>query len=114
MKQSNFVVLNFDLGIRGDYDNLYLFLDSNKALDCGNSNCAFEYHFKGSNLDHEEKFKQLKEDIEKLVSFSKHDRIYAIVHNEEGVPRGKFLFGQRKTPIWDGYAKKEENESIPF
>jgi hypothetical protein len=110
----NFVILNFDLGIRGEYDNLYVFLDNNKALDCGNANCAFDYHFKGTNLDFEDKFEQLKSDIEKTVTFGKNDRIYAIVHNEEGIPRGKFIFGQRKTPIWDGFAKKEANDSLPF
>lgn len=114
MTYSNIVIFNFDLGVRGEYDNLYIFLDSNKALDCGNSNCVFEYHFKGLNLDYEDKFQQLKNGIETAVSLSKNDRIYAIVHNEEGVPRGKFLFGQRKTPIWDGYAKKDEDDNLPF
>ena len=110
----NYVILNFDLGIRGEYDSLYTFLDKNKALDCGNSNCAFEYHFKGTDLGFEDKFIQLKEDLEKYVVFGKNDRIYAIVHNEYGIARGRFLFGQRKTPIWDGYAEKEVDDSLPF
>lgn len=114
MIHSRIVILNFDLGIRGDYDNLYAFLDNNNALDCGNSNCVFEYHFKGTDLKYEDKFQQLKEEIEGIISFNRNDRIYTIVHNEEGVPRGKFLFGQRKTPIWDGYGKKDDDDDLPF
>jgi hypothetical protein len=114
MDYSKFVILNYDLGIRGEYDNLYIFLDTNKAIDCGNSNCAFEYHFKGLNLDYEDKFNQLKEDLDSIISFSKNDRVYVIVHNDEGKPRGKFIFGQRKTPIWDGYAQKEQDDNLPF
>ena len=114
MVYSKFVILNFGLGIRGDYDNLYTFLDKNKAIDCGNSNCVFEYHFRGSDLAYEDKFTQLLEDIEKSVNFGKNDRIYVVVHNDEGNPKGKFIVGQRKTPVWDGYAVKEEDENLPF
>ena len=114
MNYSNFVILNYDLGIRGEYESLYLFLDANKAIDCGNSNCFFEYHFKGSEIDYEDKFNQLKKDLEKNIEFGKNDRIYVIVHNNEGTPRGKFLFGQRKTPVWDGYAVREQDDKLPF
>lgn len=114
MAYPNIVILNFDLGVRADYDSLYAFLDNNQALDCGNSNSVFEYHFKGTDLTHNDKFDQLKTDLEKTVNFEKNDRIYAIVHNEDGIPRGKFLFGQRKTPIWDGFGQKEEDDSLPF
>ena len=68
----NYVILNFDLGIRGEYDSLYTFLDKNKALDCGNSNCAFEYHFKGTDLSFEDKFIQLKkEGANRTAAFKK-------------------------------------------
>ncbi|WKW45492.1 hypothetical protein P3875_06785 [Myroides sp. JBRI-B21084] len=114
MNYSNFVILNYDLGIRGEYDNLYIFLDTNKAIDCGNSNCFFEYSFKGTDIEYEDKFKQLKEDLDKTITFSKSDRIYVIVHSIDGTPRGKFIVGQRKTPVWDGYAEKEVDDSLPF
>ncbi len=114
MKYSDIVILNFDLGVRGDYESLYTFLDNNKALDCGNSNSVFEYHFRGTNLTYKDKFDQLEMDLEKIVKFERNDRIYAIVHNNEGVPQGKFLFGKRKTPVWDGYGEREEDESLPF
>ncbi|MCZ8143779.1 hypothetical protein [Flavobacterium sp.] len=114
MDYSNYVILNFDLGIRGEYDSLYIFLDTYKAKDCGNSNCFFEYNFHGTDLDYDDKFKQLKDDLEDKISISKNDRIYVIVHNEAGKPRGKFLFGQRKTPIWDGYAPKVDVDTLPF
>tara|TARA_R110001592_G_scaffold9723_6_gene51511 strand:+ start:866 stop:1189 length:324 start_codon:yes stop_codon:yes gene_type:complete len=107
-------VLNYDLGIRGNYDKLYAFLDNQDALDCGNANCAFQFDFRGSALNHNDKFKQLEEELEKTMTFEKKDRIYVIVYNTEGEPRGKFLFGQRKTPIWDGYGTKEQDDDLPF
>lgn len=114
MDYSEFVILNFDLGIRGDYDNLYIFLDKNNAIDCGNSNCVFQYKFSGSDLNYDDKFNQILDSINKVVTFSKNDRIYVIVHNEEGNPKGKFIIGQRKTPVWDGYAIKEDDDNLPF
>ena len=114
MTHPNIVILNFDLGIRANYDDLYRFLDSYDAMDCGNSNAVFTYPFKGKDLGYEDKFEQIKKEIEKSVQFGKNDRIYVIVHNDDGVPRGKFLFGQRKTPVWDGYAVKEEDDNLPF
>ena len=110
----NIVILNFDLGIRANYDDLYRFLDSYEAMDCGNSNAVFLYPFKGEDLSYEDKFEQIKKEIEKTVQFGRNDRIYVIVHSNEGVGKGKFLFGQRKTPIWDGYAIKEEDDDLPF
>lgn len=62
MTYLNIVILNFDLGVRGDYDSLYAFLNNNKALDCGNSNSAFEYHFKG-------KLKQFKDFIKTWIKY---------------------------------------------
>lgn len=114
MIHSNIVILNFDLGIRANYDDLYRFLDSYDAADCGNSNAVFIYPFKGEVLEYEDKFDQIKSEIDKSVEFGKNDRLYVIVHNDEGVPKGKFLFGQRKTPVWDGYAVREEDDNLPF
>ena len=48
------------------------------------------------------------------MAFGKNDRIYVIVHNDDGIARGRFLIGQRKTPIWDGYAEKNADDSLPF
>jgi hypothetical protein len=114
MNYSNYVILNYDLGIRGAYDDLYTFLDSYGASDCGNSNSFFEFPFKGAELTYEDKFNQLIDELDKTITFSKTDRIYVIVHSKDGKPRGKFIFGQRKTPVWDGYAKKEEESDLPF
>lgn len=111
---SNIVILNYDLGIRGDYDKLYVFLDTYEASDCGNSNCVFQYKFNGKDLTHNEKFEQLSTKLSETITFSRTDRIYVIVHDEHGKPKGKFLFGQRKTPIWDGYAVKEDDSDLPF
>ncbi|MHB9292468.1 hypothetical protein Holit_01566 [Hollandina sp. SP2] len=35
------VWLSYDLGIKGDYANLYIWLDEHKALECGDSIATF-------------------------------------------------------------------------
>jgi hypothetical protein len=35
------VWLSYDLGIKGDYGDLYLWLDEHKALECGDSIATF-------------------------------------------------------------------------
>ena len=114
MNLSNIVILNYDLGIQGDYDSLYAFLDNHNALDCGNSNCFFKFNFVGNDLSHSDKFKQLKETIESDVDIEKKDRIYVIVHDDENTPRGTFIFGRRKTPVWEGYGDKKDESGLPF
>ena len=29
------IVINFDLGLRGDYNSLYIWLDTKNAMECG-------------------------------------------------------------------------------
>ena len=110
----NWIILNFDLGLKGDYESLYRFLDNNKAQDCCNSNCAFEFPFSNNKLNHSEKFIEVKSVLEDNVSLKRGDRIYCIVHNEEGIPRGSFLYGHRQRPVWEGYGEKNKEDDLPF
>ena len=39
------IVINFDLGLRGDYSGLYTWLDSRNAIECEKANAAFAMSF---------------------------------------------------------------------
>ena len=69
----NWVIFNFDLGLKGDYESLYRFLDNHKAMDCGNSNCVFEYNFSKKDLSHDEKFKELEIYLDSIMSLNPGD-----------------------------------------
>ncbi len=106
------ILLNYDLGLKGDYSSLYAFLDTHKALDCGNGNAAFAMSFS------EDKFEvileELKQEISKTVNIEKTDRIYLTVTDNSGKMRGSFLFGGRKRSIWEGYGTIKTNNIDQF
>jgi len=95
--------LSYDLGVRGDYENLYVWLDSHKAKECGDSLAVLRYKY-SSNLVGE-----IRSDLESRVTITKRTRIYIIYRdNESNNVKGKFLFGGRKAPPWTGYSGEVE------
>lgn len=110
--------LSYDLGLKGNYSALFTFLDNNEAIDCGNGLAYFKYDNKNL-LKSEEVIEKLKKELKELISPSTNDRIYVIWRDDDkllaGV-KGKFLFGNRKTPAWNGYSTRggnfEEEEAI--
>ena len=63
------VILNYDLGLKGDYENLYKTLDNLGAQDCGNSNCTFDFSYSSSCNNHDDRFEELLKFFEKEVEF---------------------------------------------
>lgn len=103
--------LNYDLGLKGNYSALFAFLDNNEAIDCGNGLAYFKYDNKGL-LKSEELIEKLKNELIDSVSPSSSDRIYVIWRDDDKLTsslKGKFLFGNRKTPAWNGYSTKKGN-----
>lgn len=94
-------MLNYDLGLKGDYQNLYRFLDNQRAIDCGNCNAALEIEV--SNDDFETVLHEVSEFIKKNISLSTTDRLYISTTDSSGLMRGKFISGNRKRAIWEGY-----------
>lgn len=89
--------ISYDLGLKGDYQGLYTYLDGVKARECGDSIAFFQ-------KDYGERFLEaLKKDIESNVTLSKTDRVY-VIYLENNKAKGKFLFGGRKRAPWEGYA----------
>ena len=110
--------LTYDFGLKGNYSALFTFLDNHKAIECGNGSAYFIYENE-KGLKSEDLIEQLKHELEEIVAPSSSDRIYVIWRNDDkpnaGV-KGRFLFGSRKTPPWNGYStmvsKNQEDEAI--
>lgn len=92
------VWITFDLGVDGDYNGLYAWLDAHDANGCGESVAVLSYRCEGSIPD------RLRDDLKKSIDVDSHTSIYLIyrdpVTNEN---RGAFLFGERRAPVWNGY-----------
>jgi hypothetical protein len=101
------VWLTFDLGVYGDYKGLYAWLDAHGANGCGEAVAVLTYRCQGSIPD------RLREDLKKNISIDEHTSIYVIYRDPAtNENRGKFIFGERRTPAWTGYsASKPEGDS---
>jgi hypothetical protein len=95
------VWVSFDLGIHGDYEGMYTWLDQHKAKECGDSVACFWYEHPGDLLQ------DIKQDLTAKVSFNTNHRVY-VIRLEDGKPRGKFILGGRRAPPWAGHAPSEE------
>lgn len=94
--------ISYDLGVRGDYEGLYSWLDAHQAKECGDSLAVLTYRHDGPLLD------RLKSDIKKHVTTDKRTRIYAIYRDHStGKNKGRFIFGGRRAAAWTGYAPSD-------
>jgi hypothetical protein len=99
--------LSFDLGIKGDYNGIYTWLDKLKAKECGDSLAVFQ---RASSEDHINKIKQ---ELEKNVKLRQSDRVYVIWLDGLKV-KGQFIFGNRKPAPWEGFAPSRGGEIIDY
>ena len=90
--------MSFELGVNGDYEGLYRWLDAHKARECGDSVALFWFEPK-RDLPSE-----IEASIKESVDISTRTRIYIIFLDKERKARGRFLFGRRKAAPWAGYA----------
>ncbi|MCY4612463.1 MAG: hypothetical protein OXB94_02425 [Nitrospira sp.] len=96
-----FIWLSYDLGIRGDYESLYSWLDDHEAKECGDSVACLLFSYKGAFP------KALEAELQKKVLLGKHSRIY-VAYKEDGKLKGRFIFGRRKRAPWEGYGTHQE------
>ena len=101
-KRRKGVWLAYDLGVDGDYEALYHWLDSHDAVECGD-NAAFVRLEGGDDF-----VEALREELKRVVRLRPRDRMYAIYPSAEGRYKGKFLIGSRKRAPWEGYAGQQE------
>jgi hypothetical protein len=93
--------ISFDLGVRGDYEGLYAWLDEHQAEECGESLAFLQYEHKGDFLT------AIKKDLKRAMELTKNSRVY-VIHLLEGRMKGTFVFGRRKAPPWTGFARGQE------
>jgi hypothetical protein len=96
------VWISYDLGVKGDYQGLYAWLDDHEAIECGNSVAFIRYEVSSE----AELLENLKQDLQENVEFKAGDRIYVVRRETvDGVKkvRGKFIIGKRKSNPWEGY-----------
>ena len=97
--------LSFDLGVRGDYESLYAWLDDHDAKECGAGVAFLAYAYK------KDLFVELRDDLETVLEATNRPRIY-IVHTvgPKRAASGRWLFGGRKSPPWSGFGSGNGNE----
>lgn len=96
--------ITFDLGVRGDYEGMYEFLDTYAAKECGDSAAALLFEF-GNNL-----IAELNQQLAAAVTLDKKSRIYVVFPDDKGKYKGRFIVGRRKRPPWTGYGAAEVEE----
>jgi hypothetical protein len=96
----SFIWISFDLGIQGDYEGMYSWLDSHDAQECGDSVAALEFEYQ------EDLLKELKRELESSVKINKKARVY-VIRRVDGEVKGFFLFGTRKSSPWAGYGPQK-------
>lgn len=106
MKRKTFW-MSFDLGLNGDYEGLYRWLDSHNALECGDCIAVIK------DFEYEDEFLEyLHKSLRENVRFREgKDRVYVIFKEDKtNKIKGKFLIGSRKvSPPWKGYALEVAN-----
>jgi len=105
VEKEKLVWISFDLGVSGDYEGMYAWLDTHNGKECGDSLAALKYEPKHDIVA------ELKSDIKKSVELNKKSRIYVIYRSDDGKMKGSFLCGARKQAPWTGYGISQEESS---
>ena len=91
------VLLSFDLGIQGDYDSLYAWLDKHEAKECGSNLAIFDYPYNKDLL------KEIRLDLRKAIKITTNTRIYIMCKVGDAL-KGNFVIGSRRNAPWTGTA----------
>lgn len=103
--------ISFDFGLKGDYQNLYTWLDNHNALECGQNLACLKYPYSKGISDGFSFFELLKKDITESIKLSKTDKLYVIYKDPDtSKMKGKWLNGTRKAASWEGYGKIDRGQ----
>lgn len=111
------IMLSYDLGVDGDYNTLYKWLDSKQAKECGDSTCMICYRF--STIERMETDEDTKNALQEIykdlksneITFRFNDRIYVASDfswKGDKSLKGCFIIGKRKPNPWDGFSTQNE------
>ena len=102
--------LSYDLGVQGDYDHLYAWLDNHKAVECGDSMAFLEFDIPAE-INDNDFIEKLKKDMESSINFNPGNRVYVIRRVKDDKKDsffGRFIMGNRKASPWEGYGDSSE------
>lgn len=86
------VWISYDLSVGKDYDNLYKWLKSYEAFECGNSTaCLFFSKERGKKF-----IPSLKREIEEYINIEEGDRMYIWYKGHKGVLCSQWIYGDTK------------------
>jgi hypothetical protein len=88
--------LSFDIGLRGDYEGIYAWLDEHEAVECGDSVAYMKYECEDNLLE------SLEQDLRRAIEVTKKTRIYVVWREAAGKVKGRFIIGARRSPPWAG------------
>ena len=102
--------MTYDLGVGGDYQGMYSWLDDHEADECGN-NAAFVKFQHPENLETDEEFTEsLAKDLNQKIKLVPSNRIYIVWASfDKGDIMGRFIYGKRKANPWKGFGSKADN-----
>ncbi len=104
-KMKSAIWISYDLGVRGDYEGLYTWLDEHQAMECGDSLAFLNYEYRRSLKD------SLTKELRKAFEITKQTRIYLMYREREtNKIRGRFIFGGRR--LHHGQDTREAGRSI--
>ncbi len=98
----SFIWLSYDLGVQGDYESMYTWLDKHGAKECGDSLACLKFEHSGDLLE------SLKNDLTSHIHLNGRSRIY-VIHLVNGKMKGTFITGTRKSAPWTGYSVSTED-----
>jgi len=97
--------LSFDLGVRGDYEGLFTWLDDHHARECAGNTAFIQYSHEGPI------FEAIQADLREAITVTKKARIYVIyLEPSTRKMKGKFIFGGRTAPPWAGFTTEPTQE----
>jgi len=102
--------LSYDLGVSGDFQGLYSWLDDHEATECGNSMAFLKFNYPASVSNDAQLDEFIKTDLDEKVKFAPTNRIYIIRKSiDKQKTIGNYLVGKRKANPWEGYGTKTTN-----
>jgi hypothetical protein len=104
--------LSYDLGVGGDYQNLYAWLDSHEATECGPNLAYIKIQIPDNVKTDENLVTFLQAEILSTVEIKPGNRIYAIRESldiDNSKSRGSFIFGKRKASLWTGFSTEKDD-----
>jgi hypothetical protein len=100
------VWISYDLGVKGDYEGLYFWLDVHGAIECSGTTAFVSFDTKSDLVA------DLKKSVKEAVEIDAKSRIYIIFRAKDKQMKGRFLFGGRKAAPWAGFAPQETTEEV--